>query len=842
MLNLYQSKDIIWKVDKEDALRAYHSEDLKRPVTWAPQPGSQQAFLSCPVREVLFEGNRGPGKSQNNDSLVLGKFGWVRMGDLKVGDFVRTPKGHLAPVTHIFEFDSKPIYKVTFTDGSSTEACNEHIWKYKVVGRPRKNPNGNWNWNDTDAMVKELNKGLSVLIPTVDPLPLPGHPRSTYPIDSYLLGLLLGDGSFGKSTKYTTVDEPLKAYVKKFGFKQTRETKEFWLPKTENELFYKGLKKLKIEKTKANNKFIPNQYKIAPIEKRLAILQGLMDTDGTCDTKGYCSFTSVSEQLAKDVQEIVWSLGGKATLTGPHPSNCNGDRKQDHYDVYIQPAGKFVPFRLKRKIDRIQPYMHKDLCRRLESVEFVGSKPARCIMINDEDHLYITDDYIVTHNTDALLMDFAQHVGRGYGEVWVGVLFRRTVPELKDVIRKSKRWFREIFPDAEFNKSSRTWTFRDGEQLIFSFASVVDDYESHHGSEYPWLAWEELTTWPDDVMFKKMMSLNRCSVKGVPLKIRATTNPSGVGHNWVKRRYGLPALPGEIATALIKPEGENARISIKGRLDENKILLHADPNYKQTIRSACDTPEQEAAWLDGSWDVVSGGMFDDVWAPDVHVLRNFPMKDIPSGWKIDRSYDHGQSKPHSIGFWAQSNGEPMMLPCGRVIGEVRGDLIRIDEIYGCHKTKINTGLNLTAKEIAEDIKERVVYLGLSGRVRPGPADSSIFDRTEANKTVAGDMKKCGVKWTAADKGKGTRKHGWTQMRTLFKQAKPKKTSDGHYIREDPGLFVTDRCVDFIRTIPVLSRDKHDHDDVDTNTEDHIADEARYRCRAKLAKRTRITKG
>jgi hypothetical protein len=135
---------------------------------------------------------------------------------------------------------------------------------------------------------------------------------------------------------------------------------------------------------------------------------------------------------------------------------------------------------------------------------------------------------------------------------------------------------------------------------------------------------------------------------------------------------------------------------------------------------------------------------------------------------------------------------------------------------------------MLATEIADGIREREDRWGLKN-VRPGPADSSIFDDFEPGKSVAGDMARRGVRWEPCDKGRGSREHGWQQMRKFLKGAVPGLEG----VREEPGLFICRRCEDFIRTVPVLPRDKVKIDDVDTNSEDHIADEARYRIREKV---------
>jgi len=441
--------------------------------------------------------------------------------------------------------------------------------------------------------------------------------------------------------------------------------------------------------------------------------------------------------------------------------------------------------------------------------------------------------------TDALLADFAQHVGKGFKSAWTGILFRQTYPELQDVIKKSKEWFPRIWPEAKYNESKYFWTWPDGERLLLRHAKTVDDYNHYHGHEYPWIGWEELTNWANPAIYLKMISVNRCSKKGVPIKYRATCNPSGPGHNWVKDRWRLPVAMGLVVGPVIidsrdRSGGiEHPRVAIHGHLMENKVLLHANPDYLQSIRSSADNDAQLRAWVYGDWDIVAGGMFDDLWRANIHVVPNLPFGMIPLGWKIDRSYDHGQSKPFSVGWWAESNGEPVTWN-GRIYGQVRGDIYRIGEWYGWNG-RPNEGIRMLSSDIAQGILDREDDWNIRHRVRAGPADSSIFDDIEPGKSVAGDMKKppLRVKWTPADKRPGSRIQGWQQMRKMLRGAMPSSTG----LREEPGLFVFERCLQFQRTVPALSRDGKNPDDVDTDIEDHIGDETRYRLRAKNSKAT-----
>lgn len=446
--------------------------------------------------------------------------------------------------------------------------------------------------------------------------------------------------------------------------------------------------------------------------------------------------------------------------------------------------------------------------------------------------------------TDALLMDFFQDVNVGWGADWVGILFRKTYPELQDVIEKSRKWFKLVSPGAKFNEAKSEWTFPTGEKLYFRQFAKPADYWKYHGHAYPWIGWEELCTYANDECYKSMFSCSRSTRKGMPRKVRATANPYGPGHNWVKHRWALPVAPGQIVGRYIADsrdhtgELEPPRIAIHGNLDENQILLRADPGYKARIRAAARNPAELAAWLFGSWDIVAGGMIDDVWAHcrDACVVKPFP---IPEAWRIDRSMDWGSSKPSSIGWWATSNGEDYRDADGRIRSTVKGDIFRVAELY-TWTGKPNEGTRQLATEISREAVQLEVDRGWRRpgwtRVRPGPGDRSMFDEENGN-CIHDDLTKRvrladgteykGISFVEADKGPQSRKQGWQALRTWIRNTKPK---DKQPVREEPGLFVFSTCQHFLRTVPVLPRDEKDMDDVDTEAEDHVGDEVRYKLR------------
>jgi hypothetical protein len=431
--------------------------------------------------------------------------------------------------------------------------------------------------------------------------------------------------------------------------------------------------------------------------------------------------------------------------------------------------------------------------------------------------------------TDGLLMDFAQHVGQGWGAEWRGIIFRETFPQLDDIINKSEKWFNQIYPGrAKYNQANHTWTWSSGEALLFRHMQKPKDYWKYHGHAFPFIGWEELTNWHDDKCYRVMMSCCRSTVPGMPRKYRATTNPYGPGHNWVKKRFRLPQSRFRVIEDSRDMDGEiePPRVAIHGHLQENRLLLDADPQYIPRLRAAARNPMELKAWMQGTWDITSGGMFDDLWQSDTHIVPWFPASMIPKSWRIDRAFDWGSSKPFSLGWWLQSSGEPIVVN-GRRIGAVRGDLIRWQEWYGWCNVE-NEGLKMLAKDVAIGIRDREDDLGIAGRVQPGPADASIFDEENGN-NIAKDMAAQGIRFLAADKSPGSRKQGWEQVRKYLGGALLPPSGGP---REHPGLFTTDQCHQFLRTFPSLPRDDKDLDDVNTDAEDHNADETRYRVRNK----------
>lgn len=466
--------------------------------------------------------------------------------------------------------------------------------------------------------------------------------------------------------------------------------------------------------------------------------------------------------------------------------------------------------------------------------------------------------------TAAQLMRFRRLVGRGYGAFWRGVIFDIEYKNLADIIAQSKKLFLKFDDGAKFmsSNSELKWRWPTGEELLFRYEQKADGYWNYHGSEFPFVGHNELTKRADDEFYLSMFSCMRSSFRpedhplpdgsllpSIPLECFSTTNPFGVGHSWVKRRFIDPAPRGTIQRDYMTvdmqdgtdPEQiELTRVAIHGSWRENKFL---DKTYIAFLMSIKD-PNKRAAWVDGDWSVTSGGRFDWAWKESVHVLKPF---NIPPGWTVDRAHDWGESKPFSNLWFAESDGVSPVEVDGKRKLYCKGSIFLIAEWYGCPKDEVNKGLQMSSTKVAQGVMaiDKALRSGGSGglpdkgqcnmvpgsigsNVRPGPADSAIYNTDDDQVSIADKMQKQGVRWTAANKKPGSRING-AQIICELLEASEEAAEMESGIGERPGVYVFEHCRGFISRFPILSRDSKNPDDVDSEQEDHDYDAFRYRC-------------
>lgn len=409
--------------------------------------------------------------------------------------------------------------------------------------------------------------------------------------------------------------------------------------------------------------------------------------------------------------------------------------------------------------------------------------------------------------SDALLAEALRQVHIPH---YRAIIFRKTYPQLSELIDRSRAIYSPAFPRARYNQTEHCWTFPSGAKIYFGSMQYTKDRINYQGKRYDFIAFDELThfTWDE---YSYMFSRNRPSGPGTRVYMRASTNPGGIGHGWVKDRFitvAPPLTPVVDAYEVPDPSGKliqlsRRRIFVPSTVFDNQALLRNDPNY---LANLAMLPEAERnALLYGSWDSFDGQVFRE-WRNDpqhyddqrwTHVIDPFP---IPRHWRIYRGFDFGYAKPFAVGWFAVDED---------------GRIYHIKEYYGCNGTP-NTGVKLNPIEIAAGIRQMEAEDPmLKGKQIAGIADPSIFDESRGE-SVARMMQRSPnfIYWQGGD---NTRLAGKMQFhyRLTF-------DSDGL-----PMFQVFNTCKHFIRTIPTLVYDESKVEDINTDQEDHIYDMCRY---------------
>lgn len=396
--------------------------------------------------------------------------------------------------------------------------------------------------------------------------------------------------------------------------------------------------------------------------------------------------------------------------------------------------------------------------------------------------------------TDAMIGgDWPLHAHK-YGQYAKGIFFRRELPQLEAAIERSKEIYFRL--GAQWNEQKKSWRFPNGALLKFRPLERDSDAEKYQGHDYTRVYFEEITNYPDPKPVMKIKATLR-SGAGVPVGFRATGNPGGPGHNWVKARYIDPAPSGY---EILRGKDGLERVFIPSKLTDNKILTSEDPLYVARLKET-GSDELVRAWLEGDWNVIDGAFFD-CWTNEM-ILR--PLT-IPSHWTRFVSFDWGSARPFSVGWWAVASED--FIYSGKRIP--KNALIRYREWYGASAP--NVGLKLTAEQVGEGIKQRQTE-----DINYYIADPAIFAE-DGGPSIAERMR---IPWRPADNKRVSARGamgGWDQMRNRM-------------VGEDdrPMIYVFDTCADSIRTIPVLQHDQNKAEDLDTSAEDHAADEWRYAC-------------
>lgn len=400
---------------------------------------------------ILIFGSTGSGKAQPLNAKVLTPTGWVNMGNIRKGMRVSTPDGGSALVDGIYPQGKMDIYEIEFQDGRKTRATGEHLWEVHNKGwKDRKYKKGESSaGKNTTRILTTLeienklshfqNQKYSVRLPAAN---FKGSGESL-PIHPYIMGAMLGNGNFsGRNFRVSIDDQQIKStfesflpdelYMKNY---ECDADYDYWILQKEPKLgravngdyqimpMKLSFKPLGLWDKRSHEKFIPESYLEASLADRMLLIQGLMDTDGTAGLNGGTSYSTSSKLMAEQFQKLIWSIGGIATISPKKTSYTYlGEKKSGmiSYRVNIRHNDPKSLFLSTRKSDRVKDYQYAGNVRLgFKSITKVGFEEAQCIHIDHPDHLYITDNFITTHNTEALLSISYNAINQGSGFIYV---------------------------------------------------------------------------------------------------------------------------------------------------------------------------------------------------------------------------------------------------------------------------------------------------------------------------------------------------------------------------------------------------------------------------------------
>ena len=379
------------------------------------------------------------------------------------------------------------------------------------------------------------------------------------------------------------------------------------------------------------------------------------------------------------------------------------------------------------------------------------------------------------------------------------LIIRKTMPELRELIGRAKDIYPQAFPGCKWKEQEKLFEFPSGARIEFGYCDNVDDAERYRGQEYTWLGIDEISQYATDEILEKLSRSIRTTDPELKCFIRATTNPSGAGVLWVKKRW-IDAGPADTTiqqtydTALGKMSV--TRKWIHSTVLDNPTLLKANPQYLVTLASI-ENKALRKQWLDGTWDAIEGLAFNE-FKPSTHVIEPFP---IPRHWYKFRAADWGYNPGMAVCLWFAKDPSTGNLYVYRELA-VNGKDVAANE-------------RLTADKFAWKIME----MEESEYIQFGVLDGSAWaERGQVGDSVGDTMLNLGCSWIPADRSKGSRISGKHLIHSYL--AIDVNTNE-------PRVKIFNTCSQIIKEMQHLTLDPNDKEDVDTKLEDHAYDAFRY---------------
>jgi hypothetical protein len=381
-----------------------------------------------------------------------------------------------------------------------------------------------------------------------------------------------------------------------------------------------------------------------------------------------------------------------------------------------------------------------------------------------------------------------------------GLILRHTTEELRELIWKSQELYPKIYPGIKWSERKMQWQHPSGGKLWMSYLDRDEDVMRYQGLSFSYIAWDELTQWPTPFAYNYMRSRLRTAAPDLPVFMRATTNPGGPGHQWVRKMFIVPSPPGksfyatdiETGQTLIYPKGHSKeglplfkRKFISARLADNPYLAESG-DYETMLLSL---PEhQRKQLLEGNWDVAEGAAFSE-FNRAIHVVDPFT---IPSSWPRFRSADYGYGSYSAVLWFAVAPDDSVVV---------------YRELY-------------VSKVLAEDLAMMILNAEDGEKIRYGVLDSSCWHkRGDTGPSIAERMIMKGCRWRPADRSAGSRVAGKNEIH--------RRLQVDQYT-EEPRMVFFNTCTQIIADLPTLPIDKTNNEDINTKvSNDHTYDALRY---------------
>jgi superfamily II DNA or RNA helicase len=354
----------------------------------------------------------GLGKVQPNYSKIMTPNGIKRMSQIFVGDHVIGSDGYPKKVLGVFNKENFDTYRVTFTDGTFTDCCDEHLWTYSTP---------DWKFRNEGYKTEQLNYFIKndlhlkngntkYFIPIIKPIQF--NKIDTF-IHPYIMGCLLGDGGLTNGVNITNIDNDIiNRLIILFGKKEYKlmssDGKNYNIVQkyhTNKNLYIREIKKYNLN-VKSDRKYIPNDYMFGSVEDRIELIKGLMDTDGYISAGGTITMELTSKKMVEQLRFMIQSLGGTCKKIrkkrGSYVKNNVRIICKMIYRMTCSFPEDIIPFHCQRKVDRYVEMLKKRKYRPyrgISKIEYIGKKNGSCIYIDSDDHLYATNSCILTHNT-----------------------------------------------------------------------------------------------------------------------------------------------------------------------------------------------------------------------------------------------------------------------------------------------------------------------------------------------------------------------------------------------------------------------------------------------------------